>query len=384
MATAFRFSRPLLLTVGLAIGVQLAGAPSAIAVPLDSRAAAAPGGTSKPEGKVALPVPAGPVVGKLTERLASKRLERGSPVFVRIFKEQSEFEVWMKKDGGFIHFATYPICHWSGELGPKLVEGDKQSPEGFYSISPASLHRSGKWPLSFNLGFPNTLDRSLLRTGSYLLVHGGCSSVGCYAMTDAVMQEIYSIVSDAFAAGQKHVPVHVFPFRMTEANLARHAASEWHDFWSNLKEGYDAFEQSRLPPRISVCDGRYQISHLVTNHDSGAPLAPCRATAEILEAEKKLHGIVRQPASWARLSDVDRKLIALLPLPLEKIAAQRATVRTSPARSRKSRPAASAAAPQIKVQCNLGLVSCRRFLALKQRKYQALLAKGNITTAETK
>src|SRR5690606_15361040 len=122
-----------------------------------------------------------------------------------------------------------------------------------------SLHRSGKWPLSFNLGFPNTLDRSLLRTGSYLLVHGGCSSVGCYAMTDPVMQEIYRIVSDAFAAGQKQVPMHVFPFRMTETNLARHAASEWHDFWINLKEGYDAFERSRLPPRISVCDGRYQI-----------------------------------------------------------------------------------------------------------------------------
>jgi len=387
VVTAFRFSRSFILTVSLGTGILLAGIQSAaFAISIDSRNAATatvPANGQKSDGKVALPVPSGPTVGKLTERLASKRLKRGSPVFVRIFKQESEFEIWMKQDGRFIHFATYPICSWSGDLGPKLVEGDKQSPEGFYNITPASLHRSGRWPLSFNLGFPNTLDRSLLRTGSYLLVHGGCSSVGCYAMTDAVMQEIYSIVSDAFVAGQKHVPVHVFPFRMTEANLASHTGSEWYDFWTNLKEGYDAFERTRLPPRISVCNGRYQFSPLVTNLDSGPLMAPCRETAEILQAEKKLRSIVQQPSSWARLSDDDRRLVALLPLPLEKIAAQRTTARAPRPKSPARTGPTIAAAPHIKVQCNLGLVSCRRFLALRQKRYQALLAKGKIATAET-
>lgn len=389
MATTLRSGRPLIwpipvLAVGLVLAIMMAVAGSAFAIPIEPKGAGAPPARGQnPARKAGLPLPSKPIVGKVTERLASKRLDRGSPVFLRIFKEESEFEVWMKRDGQFIHFATYPICHWSGELGPKLVEGDKQSPEGFYNITPASLHRSGRWPLSFNLGFPNTLDRSFLRTGSYLLVHGGCSSVGCYAMTDAVMQEIYGIVSDAFAAGQKYVPVHIFPFRMSEPNLTRNATSEWHDFWTNLKEGYDAFERTRLPPRISVCNGRYQVSELAANGDVGAPISPCLVTAAILEAEKKLRSIIQQPASWPSLSEDDRKLVALLPLPIERIAAQWTPAKSPPKVKARKPQVTIAAAPHVKIQCNLGLVSCRRFLALRQKSYREQLAKGNITTAET-
>lgn len=286
VATTFWSSRPLIRTArlwapGLVGLLMLASAQSAaFAIPIEPKSASpAPIKRQQPDAKDVLPLPSKPVVGNVTERLASKRLSRGSPVMLRVFKEESELEVWMQQDGRFIHFATYPICHWSGGLGPKLVEGDKQSPEGFYTITPASLHRSGRWPLSFNLGFPNTLDRSMLRTGSYLLVHGGCSSVGCYAMTDVVMREIHGLVSDALEADQKYVPVHAFPFRMTQSNLARHATSEWHDFWVNLKEGYDAFERTRLPPRISVCNGRYQVSGTATNREADNPLDACTTTA---------------------------------------------------------------------------------------------------------
>ena len=156
-------------------------------------------------------------------------------------------------------FERYQICKWSGVLGPKLTEGDKQSPEGFYAIGGDQLRRKGRWRRSMDVGYPNTFDKAHGRTGSYILVHGGCSSVGCYAMTNAVMAEIFALSEQALRAGQPRLEVHVFPFRMTETNLAVQAKSAWLEFWQNLKEGYDAFEDTRLPPRIGICDRRYVI-----------------------------------------------------------------------------------------------------------------------------
>lgn len=334
-----------------------------------------------------LPMPKSPSVAKLDERLAEKRLTRGSPVLLRVFKEEAELELWMQQDVRFVHFATYPICDWSGGLGPKLLEGDKQSPEGFYTITRERLHRSTKWPHSFDLGFPNVLDRSLLRTGSYLLIHGGCSSTGCFAMTDAVMAQIHELVSGAVEAGQEHVPVHVFPFRMSAANIGRHSKSAWYDFWANLKEGYDAFERTRLPPRISVCNGRYQIADArAVEASAPSQLTACAGTTAILEAEEELRDIVREPSLWDELPEADRKLLALLPMPIEKIAAQLATAKVAYSKSRKSRSATAAASG---LKCNLGLASCRRFLALKQRRMKSERAnaakrKGSIATAQTR
>lgn len=339
----------------------------------------------RPAANTALPIPPTPDLTKLEERLAQKGLARGNEVFLRIFKEESELELWMKQENRFVHFATYPICDWSGDLGPKLAEGDKQSPEGFYTISGGKPHQSGRWRRSFNLGFPNILDRSLLRTGSHLLIHGGCSSTGCYAMTDAIMAEIHDLVSSAIEAGQKLVPVHAFPFRMSAPNFARHAKHEWYNFWVNLKEGYDAFERTRLPPRISVCDGRYEFTDARAGEAAtDAPLTPCPKTAAILEAEEKLRSLVRQPTLLKELPEEDRKLVALLPVPIEKIAAQQAAVRLRPRRSRgkpgapKAITATTVAAPvgAPAIQCNLGLASCRRFLALRQRREKVGLIKA--------
>lgn len=206
-----------------------------------------------------LPLPGTPDIANRQTRLDNKGLRLGSPVFIRIFKEESEVELWMRRGDTFIHFATYPVCNWSGTLGPKMKEGDKQAPEGFYTITRRQLHRTGRWPRSLNLGFPNAFDKSLSRTGSYILVHGGCTSTGCFAMTDPVITEIYDIAYAALKAGQRHIPVHVLPFRLTDNNLARHADSEWFDFWSNLKTGYDSFERTRLPPQINVCQGHYVV-----------------------------------------------------------------------------------------------------------------------------
>jgi murein L,D-transpeptidase YafK len=235
------------------------------------------------EGSV--PLPGTPDLTQLDQRLEAKGLKVGAALFVRVFKAESELEIWLKQGDRFVLLDTYPICHWSGTMGPKLSEGDKQNPEGFYTIGARQLHRSGRWPRSLNLGYPNRYDRAMLRTGSYILVHGGCSSTGCFAMTDGVIAEIYKLAQAALRGGQTHIHVHAFPFRMTEANLAAHADSRWIEFWRDLKRGHDAFDQTGLPPRVSVCDRHYAVETAgpqdPANHGITAECKPSR-TAELL------------------------------------------------------------------------------------------------------
>jgi murein L,D-transpeptidase YafK len=206
-----------------------------------------------------IPVPNNTALADRDRRLADKGMTAGSPMMIRIFKSESELELWINTGQRFELFHTYRICNWSGTLGPKLHEGDRQAPEGFYSVSLAQIHRKGRWPRSLNIGFPNSLDRAVGRTGSLILVHGGCTSTGCYAMTNPVMEEIYGLAEQALRGGQERIPVHVFPFRMSDANMKAHADQQWHDFWLNLKEAYDRFEQARVPPKIDVCDKRYVV-----------------------------------------------------------------------------------------------------------------------------
>jgi murein L,D-transpeptidase YafK len=205
------------------------------------------------------PLPGTPDLDDFNGRLAAHGLALGAPVFIRIYKREFELELWMRRDGRFHRFATYPICRWSGDLGPKLMEGDWQAPEGFYTVDARALNPASRWHRSFNLGFPNAFDRTHDRTGSHLMVHGGCSSIGCYAMTDRVIDEIWRLVSAALKQGQARFHVHIFPFRMTEENLAQRTHARWAAFWRDLKAGYDLFEASRLPPTVAVCQGRYVV-----------------------------------------------------------------------------------------------------------------------------
>jgi murein L,D-transpeptidase YafK len=207
-----------------------------------------------------LPGSAAPDLETLKDRLAAQGLAEGAPILIRIFKAESELEVWMRKGGTFVLHESFPICHWTGSLGPKLREGDKQSPEGFYMIGHRQMRHRGRWREAFNLGFPNLHDKRLDRTGSYILVHGGCSSTGCYAMTEPAARVIHRLAAAALRGRQSQFQVHVFPFRMTDANMATHAANPWADFWRDLKAGYDAFEATRLPPRIGVCGQRYTVA----------------------------------------------------------------------------------------------------------------------------
>lgn len=195
----------------------------------------------------------------LTQDTFVHNLVPGAPVYIRIFKEENVLELWMKgeEQSTYALYKTWPICAFSGELGPKLAEGDKQAPEGFYTVAAEQLNPWSTKHLSFNLGFPNAYDQANGRTGSLLMIHGGCDSVGCFAMTDPVIEDIYLLVEASLEKNDAPVPVHVFPFRMNEENLMRHAGSEWQDFWLNLKEGYDIFESHRIPPVTLHQNRRY-------------------------------------------------------------------------------------------------------------------------------
>jgi murein L,D-transpeptidase YafK len=193
--------------------------------------------------------------------LGKKGMTSGAPIFVRVFKEESELEVWKQRDDGrFYHLKSYPICNWSGDLGPKLQQGDKQAPEGFYTVSRHQMNPSSQFHLAFNLGYPNAFDKAHRRTGEFLMVHGKCKSAGCYAMTDGFIEEIYALAREAFIGGQDSFEVHAFPFRMTPENLARHKSSPHTRFWATLKEAYDHFETTRQPPPIAVCERRYVVN----------------------------------------------------------------------------------------------------------------------------
>ncbi len=200
------------------------------------------------------------VTPALQRDLAPLGLQLGAPAFVRIFKREGELELWLGSPAGdYRLFRTYPICRYSGALGPKQREGDNQAPEGFYRVARGQLNPASRFHLAFNLGYPNAYERAHGYTGDFLMVHGNCVSIGCYAMGDAAIEEIYTVVDAALRAGQPAFEVHAFPFRLDAAALTAERTSPWFDFWSGLKPGYDAFERVRRPPRIAVQDGRYRI-----------------------------------------------------------------------------------------------------------------------------
>ena len=196
---------------------------------------------------------------KLDEKLNNQSLKRGSAVYLRIFKEEMIFEMWIKKGGSYTLFKKYDICTYGlNGLGPKLQEDDKRAPEGFYKVAPIQMNPNSKFHLSFNIGYPNEYDAAHGRTGSALMVHGDCVSWGCYAMTNSKIEEIYSLCDAALRAGQKTFQIDIFPFRMNEANMKAHQGSKWYSFWKNLKQGYDLFEKNgHIPPKAGVDDKKY-------------------------------------------------------------------------------------------------------------------------------
>jgi murein L,D-transpeptidase YafK len=215
------------------------------------------------------PIP--PETVALMEKVGTSK---DAPMLIRAYKKEAEFEVWkMGADGKYVHLKTYPMCRWSGQLGPKTREGDRQVPEGFYSISPAQMNPNSSYYLSFNVGYPNQLDRALGHSGGTIMVHGACSSAGCFSMTDAQIAEIYAIARSAFNGGQTAIQMQSYPFRMTAENLAKHRLDPNIDFWKNLKEGNDHFEVTKEEPQVAFCGRRYVFN--ATMDGRADPLAAC-------------------------------------------------------------------------------------------------------------
>ena len=199
-----------------------------------------------------------PIPAETVAVMERRGMTKEAPILIRVFKEESELELWKQDNTGqFALLKTYPICRWSGELGPKVKQGDRQAPEGFYNILPAQMNPNSQYYLSFNMGYPNAYDRAHGRTGAHLMVHGNCSSSGCYSMTDEQIGEIFAIGRDAFFGGQKSFQVQAYPFRMTALNMAKHRNSPHFAFWKMLKRGNDHFEVTRHQPKVDVCEKRY-------------------------------------------------------------------------------------------------------------------------------
>ena len=202
------------------------------------------------------------VLPLLQNSLSALGLKAGDPVFLRAFKEEGILELWMRPSGAsrFVLFQSYPIAAQSGELGPKLLEGDGQVPEGFYQVSRSAMKPDSRFHLAFNIGYPNAYDRAHDRTGSFIMIHGSFVSIGCLAMTDEKIEEIYTLCDAALTAGQNRFDVHMFPFRMTPERMGNAQDSPHFAFWQNLQEGHRIFDEQGVPPDVSMREKRYHFS----------------------------------------------------------------------------------------------------------------------------
>lgn len=222
-----------------------------------------------------------PIPAKLLGEMSERGMKPSDPVVVRIFKQESELEIWKRdKSGRFALLKTYPMCRWSGKLGPKTKIGDRQAPEGFYHVNAGMLNPKSQYYLSFNLGYPNRLESALGYTGEALMVHGACSSSGCYAMTDEGVAEIYTVVREALKGGQTSFQVQAYPFRMTAENMAKHRADPNFAFWQTLKRGHDLFDTYKQPPQVGYCGKRYVFGAAGMQGLPSDPLAACPPEAE--------------------------------------------------------------------------------------------------------
>ena len=216
-----------------------------------------------------------PLAPEMVSLMEKTGVSPNSAVLIRTYKKEAEFEIWkMKPDGRYVRFKTFPMCRWSGQLGPKMREGDRQVPEGFYRITPGQMNPNSQYYLSFNVGYPNAYDRAHGASGGSIFVHGACSSAGCFSMTDAQIDQIYAIAREAFNGGQQSIQMQSYPFHMTPENIAKYRNDTNIEFWKQLKEGADNFEVSKQDVTVGVCNRHYVFNTTARNLD---PSAPCPA-----------------------------------------------------------------------------------------------------------
>ncbi|HMO31236.1 murein L,D-transpeptidase family protein [Enterovirga sp.] len=246
-------------------------------------------------GKATTPVPSATL-----SLMAAKDVDPRAPILIRAFKKEAEMEVWKRNRAGrYVLLKTFPICRWSGQLGPKRRTGDRQTPEGFYAVPAGKMNPNSAYHLSFDVGYPNAYDRAHGGTGAFLMTHGTCSSMGCFAMTDAQITEIYALARDALAAGQHAFQFQSYPFRMTAQNMARARTEPHIEFWRQLKEGYDRFEAAGEELPVSVTAGRYTFPAYRN------PAREEAAVAHVAEEKAKVEKLVADGAGAVRITYSD-------------------------------------------------------------------------------
>lgn len=262
------------------------GRASALALAAGLGLSACQDTTTLTSGRSLAPVPA-----QTVSLMEQKGSTKQSPMLIRAYKKEAELEIWkMRADGTYAHLKTYPMCRWSGQLGPKKREGDRQVPEGFYSITPGQMNPNSQFYLAFNVGYPNALDKAQGYTGGAIMVHGACASAGCFSMTDEQISEIYAIARESFAGGQRAIQMQTMPFRMNAENLAKHRLDPNMKFWREIKEGYDHFEVSKREPQVAFCGRRYVFNASAADGsklEAGAACPP-------LQEDDNLKGLVAQ------------------------------------------------------------------------------------------
>lgn len=217
-----------------------------------------------------------PLSAKMLASMQDKGTTKEAPVLIRAFKKEAEVQIWkMKADGHYTLLKSYPICRWSGQLGPKKREGDRQVPEGFYSIAPGQMNPRSNYYLSFNVGYPNSYDRAHRYTGGEIMVHGVCSSAGCFSMTDEQIDEIYAVAREAFAGGQRVIQMQSYPFHMTPANFAAYRLDPNIAFWKELKIGDDNFDVTKKDVAVGVCNEHYVFNAAPATGTAFDPTGPC-------------------------------------------------------------------------------------------------------------
>lgn len=248
-----------------------------------------------------------PLPPQLVRTIKQMNMGENSPILVRIFKEESELEVWKQTgDGSYALLKAYPMCAWSGKLGPKRAEGDRQAPEGFYNVTRANLNPNSQHHLAINMGYPNAYDSANGFSGSHLMIHGSCNSSGCYAMDNNQIEEIYALARHAFQGGQRDFQIQAYPFRMTPENMARHSNNEHMPFWRMLKQGYDRFDVTKRPVETAVCERRYVFDAALGDGRTLSADGTCPAVVEpAAVAAKRLADEAREKELIARMNPSD-------------------------------------------------------------------------------
>lgn len=180
-------------------------------------------------------------------------------VYLRAFKEEKVVELWAGKKGApLVLVKTYPVCAASGEPGPKRMEGDLQVPEGLYEIS--EFNPGSNFHLSMKVSYPNASDRvrsDAKRPGGLIYMHGNCASIGCIAIEDGPIEEVYLIAQDAKT---RPIRIDIFPARLTPEWMAAHADSPHASFWKELEPGFRVFEATKRPAAFTVGpQGAYRV-----------------------------------------------------------------------------------------------------------------------------